>query len=186
MSYRIDISRTTEALAGQGNRVLITAILAEIEEARTSIANGRAIRQADKMLATLRDYLALKATKDDCLQQRTALTASTEFNRAQRNVETPYALYRFQLACAELAQIAINDTAFSSAWVAEDLVEFWHAWTKQPKIQARRDILAHLQAYLQGCLRAAERLEMISGLPSEAIEARSRLSTLASRAYSLC
>jgi len=188
MSFRTDLGEVTEALAVQGRRVLVAAILAEAEVARDAIVIAApSVQQARQTLDTIRAYVEGRATEEDCERQRTFLTTSAEFSQAAHNVETQEGLYRYQKACAALAMLATNGYSLNAIWAIEDLVEFWHAWTKPAKAVTQRGMLRRLHACLDAALQdAALQNAAPPALPIEAIEARLRPSTLASRTYSLC
>lgn len=176
MSYRTDIGALAEELATHGVNTLVSAMLVEVEESRVSIVGLGAlwVAPADKLLATIRDYLAGHATADKCGQEGNELARCDEFNRAQIGTEKPWrALYYYQLACVDLARIVAEGKANLAAyWIEENLVQFEKLWTKCTKIETRRRQLARLRARL-------DVLQPLAFSP-EAVGYRSRNSLLAS------
>jgi hypothetical protein len=181
MSYQADIKQVIEDLADHGEKVLVEAIMLDVEEALDNIQNIQdpysddVTQQADVLCLTVYHWLVDLVTPEDCGKGRDALMASQAFNQARLD-PTRQALYFYQLACADLAQVVVDDTVPTALKVMEDLVKFWCELTGQSRKQAQEGRVAWLQDYLYTWRRETLTL---APLPREVSESRSRPSLLA-------
>lgn len=176
MDIQSDIGEVVRALEAEGRPVLVEAILIQVKRARVALGTSQGLAQTDKLLDTICDCIAGKADKKECDQERIRLIASEGYRQPNQDTQAAQVgFYYYQSACVELARLLIDDQAIITLWVVEELAKFWHAWMGSDTDAALITQLSHLEIYLERH-REAKRID---SLTPEAIEARSRRSTLA-------